>query len=102
MTHNAEKERFREALNKLLDSYYDFSERVIGETAKEFAEHHTACKVAITHIEQLLKLGGSITVDASQPNETKRIMAEAVEEVMKHRQSVHYTEGNLADTTPSS
>ena len=101
MTQNEEEKRFHEALRKLLVSYYDFSEREIGETAKEFSEHHTACKVAITHIEQLLKLGNSIIVGSSQPDETKRIIAEAVQEVIKYCRSSDCSETNLADTTPS-
>ncbi|MCB1530915.1 MAG: hypothetical protein H6853_04840 [Rhodospirillales bacterium] len=46
-----------EALTRALDSYHRFSEREAPQDdAKAFSAHHTACKVAIAHIELLLKL----------------------------------------------
>lgn len=45
-----------EALQKSLESYHRFSGSEIPEDAKGFSAHHTACKVAIAHIELLLKL----------------------------------------------
>ena len=46
------------AIDTALTSYQLFSEQDIPEEAKEFKAHHDACKVAIAHIELLIKLAG--------------------------------------------
>ena len=46
-----------DALKTALDSYHHFATQNVTTTeAKEFGAHHTACKVAIAHIDLLLKL----------------------------------------------
>ena len=46
-----------EAIRKALTSYKQFmEEQTVGTKAKDFKEHHMACKVAISHIDLLLKL----------------------------------------------
>jgi hypothetical protein len=54
------------AISKAVKSYHDFAGRTIPaggmeekSAAKNFTEHHAACKAAITHIELLLKLARS-------------------------------------------
>lgn len=54
------------AIGKAVQSYHDFAGRTIPaggaeekSAAKNFTEHHGACKAAITHIELLLKLARS-------------------------------------------
>ncbi len=47
-----------DALKTALDSYHRFSAGEIPEDSKGFSAHHNACKVAIAHIELLLKLAG--------------------------------------------
>lgn len=49
------------AIQTALESYQSFSEDQATDpesavTAKEFKDHHDACKVAIAHIELLIKL----------------------------------------------
>ncbi len=44
------------ALITAMESYQFFLEREIPDEAKEFKAHHEACKVAIAHIELLIKL----------------------------------------------
>ena len=44
------------AIQKAVESYYHFMDLEIEATAKKFAEHHSAGKVAIAHIQLLLKL----------------------------------------------
>lgn len=45
------------ALETALESYRLFSEKEAHESdAKEFKAHHDACKVALAHIELLMKL----------------------------------------------
>ena len=46
-----------DAIAKAITSYHHFADQKIkGDSVKEFAAHHSACKVAIAHIELLLKL----------------------------------------------
>lgn len=45
-----------DAIAKALTSYHTFMETDVGQDAKEFSAHHGACKIAIAHIELLLKL----------------------------------------------
>ena len=45
-----------EAIAQALNSYYRFSQQDAPPEAKEFSAHHSACKVAIAHIELLIKL----------------------------------------------
>lgn len=44
------------ALSRALESYSQFIERDAPGDSKGFSGHHMACKVAITHIDLLLKL----------------------------------------------
>ena len=44
------------AIAKALGSYELFSGQDAPDEAKEFTAHHNACKVAIAHIELLIKL----------------------------------------------
>lgn len=50
-------EFFPDALRKALDSYQEFMEGMPPAEAKDFKDHHIAAKVAIAHIELLIKLG---------------------------------------------
>lgn len=45
-----------EAIRKAIDSYHGFMDSKIETEAKKFAEHHGAGKVALAHIELLIKL----------------------------------------------
>ena len=45
-----------EAIRKTIDSYHAFMEGEIESGGKKFAEHHSAGKVAISHLQLLLKL----------------------------------------------
>ena len=45
-----------DAIARAITSYHVFADQEIKDTAKDFVTHHTACKVAIAHIELLLKL----------------------------------------------
>lgn len=44
------------AISRTLESYREFSKRDAGGDSKEFNAHHSACKVAVAHIELLIKL----------------------------------------------
>ncbi len=45
-----------QAVNKSLSSYHAFMAQDVPDDAKGFSAHHSAAKVAIAHIELLLKL----------------------------------------------
>ena len=57
-----------DVITKALDSYHLFMQRDIEDDPKAFAAHHTAAKVAIAHLELLLKLGRIL--DAAQGEDT--------------------------------
>ncbi len=44
------------AIQTALLSYQEFSQDADFDDAKEFKSHHDACKVAIAHVELLIKL----------------------------------------------
>ena len=45
-----------DAIAQALKSYYTFAQQDAPDEAKDFSAHHNACKVAIAHIELLIKL----------------------------------------------
>lgn len=45
-----------QAIGKALESYHSFMGQDVPDDAKGFSAHHTAAKVAIAHIDLLLKL----------------------------------------------
>lgn len=51
------------ALQKAVESYNGFMDREIGEEPKQFSEHHSAGKVALAHIDLILKLAKWANVD---------------------------------------
>lgn len=51
------------ALQKAVDSYHGFMDREIGEEPKKFAEYHAAGKVALAHIDLILKLAKWAEID---------------------------------------
>lgn len=50
------KEFLPATLRKALSSYHQFVDKDDFATDKDFSKHHMACKVAISHIELLIKL----------------------------------------------
>tara|TARA_R110002124_G_scaffold287365_1_gene474115 strand:- start:47065 stop:47373 length:309 start_codon:yes stop_codon:yes gene_type:complete len=70
-----------EALKHSLDSYHQF---IISddhpEDAKSFTAHHNACKVAIAHIELLLKLAkwADLLTGCNQNETDDRLLADII------------------------
>lgn len=56
-----------DAIAKSLKSYRNFSNKKEPADAKAFAEFHKACKVALGHIELLVKLAKSLNSRGQQP-----------------------------------
>jgi len=68
-----------DALARALTSYHVFSQQQAADEAKEFAAHHSACKIAISHIELLLKLAREAALpDATTGSHNHQIMLAAV------------------------
>jgi hypothetical protein len=80
-----------DAIAQALTSYHHFSKNRAGSEAKEFAAHHSACKVAIAHIELLIKLARWAELpDARAENGNQQIllaamMQEAEEELADYK-----------------
>ena len=75
-----------DAIGQALKSYYRFSQQSASFEAKEFSAHHSACKVAIAHIELLIKLARWADLpdqEQSVQSNDQVIMAAMVEEAQK-------------------
>lgn len=66
-------------LGKALESYELFATHDVPELeAKSFSAHHTACKVAIAHIELLVRLARQVDLeDEARAAEARRVALEA-------------------------
>ena len=68
-----------DAIARALTSYHRFSRQEAPDEAKEFSAHHNACKVAIAHIELLIKLARWADLpDAQAENHNQQILLAAV------------------------
>jgi hypothetical protein len=73
-----------EALEKAFQSYHHFMGQDVPEDAKGFGAHHTAAKVAIAHIELLMKLAALANLtDADDHPELQDIIQHAQDEYNK-------------------
>lgn len=73
------------AIDKALASYHRFSENDVPHDSKGFAAHHSACKVAIAHVELLLKLARWADIGESEPSDDLTAMlSQAEEEVRRY------------------
>lgn len=76
-----------DAIAKALTSYQLFLEEGAHNDAKEFKAHHEACKVAIAHVELLIKLAqwadlpDPVAEDVNQQKMLKAVMGEAMKEL---------------------
>lgn len=81
-----------DAIAKALTSYHRFADSSIPDDPKGFSAHHGACKVAIAHIELLLKLARWADLpDANAADQNTQIvlsamMAEATEKLAEYNQ----------------
>lgn len=74
-----------DAIRTALNSYQKFSKKNVGDEEKDFKDHHTACKVAISHIDLLLKLARWADLPDSEieGQNHQRVLAAAIEEAEK-------------------
>ena len=73
-----------DALQKAFESYHQFMAQDVPEDAKGFGAHHTAAKVAIAHIELLMKLAALANLtDADDHPELQDIIQNAQDEYNK-------------------
>ena len=83
-----------DAIAKALTSYHRFADNSIPDDPKGFSAHHGACKVAIAHIELLLKLArwADLPDETAEDQNTQVIlsamMAEAKEKLAEYNQSM--------------
>jgi hypothetical protein len=86
MTREQIAEFLPAAIRKAAASYHEFAGRAIPAgaddkaAAKSFAEHHAACKAAITHIELLLKLARSAGMEDGADGEEAAALMRAAQE----------------------
>jgi hypothetical protein len=75
------------AIEKALASYHAFSDQDIPDDAKGFSAHHGACKVAIAHVELLLKLARWADIDSDSvgaANQLAAMLSTAEDEVRRY------------------
>ncbi len=73
-----------DALQKAFESYHHFMAQDVPDDAKGFGAHHTAAKVAIAHIELLMKLATLANLtDAKDHPELHDIIQSAQDEYDK-------------------
>ncbi len=82
-----------DAISKALDSYYVFMDQAVPDDAKGFAAHHSACKVAIAHVELLLKLAKWAELPEEKTDNQQvqydlaAMMANAEKELQKYKET---------------
>lgn len=87
-----------DALAKAFRSYHEFMEQDVPEDAKGFGAHHTAAKVAIAHIELLMKLASIANLmDSDDHPEIAGIMQSAEEEYKKIAEDINDEESDGED-----
>jgi hypothetical protein len=52
-----------------------------GDDCKAFASHHAACRAALAHIEQLLRIARLIGTEAAETDEAATMLVEAREAI---------------------
>ena len=85
-----------DALEKALTSYHKFMSQDIPEEAKDFSAYHGAAKVAISHVELLMKLAKWAPASAEEKGAGMLdVLAKAEQEVRgyKSRQELWEQEG---------
>ena len=78
-----------DAIAKALTSYHKFIDGDFPDEAKEFSAHHNACKVAIAHIELLIKLARFADLPDSkvEDNNNQIILAAMMQEAEEELQA---------------
>jgi hypothetical protein len=88
-----------DALRRSLESYLVFSEKEISTDTKKFSDHHTACKVAIAHVNLLLKLAqwADLEEEIRQDATLSAALARAGEDFRKYSESGLVSENDFQD-----
>jgi hypothetical protein len=71
------------AIARALGSYHDFSDQTVPDDAKGFSAHHSACKIAIAHVELLLKLARWAEVTSDDESDSLAAMLSTAEEEVR-------------------
>jgi hypothetical protein len=90
-----------QAMRKAIESYFDFMSQEQARRSdknsptKDFSDHHTACKVALAHIELLFKL----TKEAGLEDEPGMYQKKEIEAVLRQIQHDYQHMKNLEGTS---
>jgi len=87
-----------DAIAQTLKSYHTFSQREMdSDDAKTFSEYHKACKVAVAHIELLIKLARWADLpDAKAEDHNNQIILSAIlQEAQEELDAYEEKEGDL-------
>lgn len=77
------------AILKTLNSYDDFTANKEHAKPKDFADHHSACKAALAHLELLLKLAqwAEVPDDSNQENRFLADLLKTAQERVSRREN---------------
>lgn len=90
-----------DAIRMALNSYQKFSHEIHGDNEKSFKDHHTACKVAISHIDLLLKLArwADLPDDVLADRNQQMILVAAIAEAERELQGYEEQDDQVDNTT---
>jgi len=79
-------------LGRTLNSYEQFSGMPLPEDAKSFAAYQSACKSALAHLDQLLKLGrwvenGALPSEEDNNNGSSELLKKAQQAIAELKDS---------------
>ncbi len=66
------------AFDKTLSAYKKFSSQPQDQEASEFKKHHDACKIALSHVQELIKIAEKIRVLNSESLKKEQAIDEAM------------------------
>lgn len=78
------------AIDEVLQSYYDFlCDKGKGNDSrtreKKFAEHHSACKIALSHLELLIKIASMAKLETGEQGIAAQLLLQARSETNTYR-----------------
>lgn len=95
-----------DALAKALSSYHSFMDKnqPSENDAKEFSQHHTACKAAIAHIELLIKLAqwAHLPDARAEDHNHQIVLAAMLQEAQTELSEARLDEGGDSDDSDDS
>ncbi len=82
------------AIKHVIQTYNDFVNQEMSLEAKDFSNHHSACKAAITHLESLLKVLKNTSVEEEGKTDSGTGVTDISLLIAKAKQDLKHYEDN--------